>query len=126
MLKEVFLIMLIFFAGCAAPKGAGGAESELNDALHSGKPALLYFHSDSCPYCKYQMPIVEELKKEYEGRAIILIVDADKNRGLLIKYNPFGYLPTIILFNSNATVAQVYVGFTEKSVLEEKLNGLLR
>ncbi|MBI5253703.1 MAG: thioredoxin family protein [Euryarchaeota archaeon] len=126
MLKEIFLVMLIFFAGCAAPKGAGGAEGELNDALHSGKPVLLYFHSDSCPYCKYQMPIVEELKRGYEGRTIVLIIDADKNRDMLRKYGQFGYLPAIVFFNSTAPVAHTYIGLTQKPVLEEKLNGLLK
>lgn len=123
---KIFLVMFIFFAGCTAPKDASGAESELNDALHSGKPVLLYFHSDSCPYCKYQGPIVEELKKEYEGRAIFLTIDADKNQNLLRKYDPFGYLPAIIFFNSNTTVAHTYIGFTQKPELEEKLQSLLK
>jgi thioredoxin 1 len=78
-----------------------------------------------CTSCKEQTPIVEELEREYEGRVIFLEIDADEYPGLLKNYNPFGYLPTIVIFDNKGAEEQTYIGVVEKEELEKVISNIL-
>jgi thioredoxin 1 len=68
-------------------------------------------------------PIVEELAKDYEGKAIIGKVDVDNNNEISAKYG-IRNIPTI-LFIKNGEVVDKQVGAVQKSVLAEKLDKLV-
>lgn len=68
-------------------------------------------------------PIIEELSKDYEGKAVIGKVDVDTNNEISAKYG-IRNIPTI-LFIKNGEVMDKQVGAVQKSVLAEKLNKLL-
>jgi thioredoxin 1 len=68
-------------------------------------------------------PIVEEMSKEYEGRAVIGKLDVDSNPGTTAKYG-IRNIPTILFFK-NGEVADKQVGAVPKSVLVAKLEKLL-
>lgn len=68
-------------------------------------------------------PVVEELAKDYEGRAVIGKVDVDANSGISMKFG-IRNIPTLLVFK-NGQVVDKQVGAVPKSVLAAKLDAQL-
>ncbi|GAP43064.1 MULTISPECIES: thioredoxin [Lentimicrobium] len=102
---------------------------ELTDAnfeelvLKSDKPAIVDLWAEWCGPCRMVGPLVEEMSKEYDGRAVIGKLDVDSNPGTTAKYG-IRNIPTILFFK-NGEVADKQVGAVPKSVLVAKLEKLL-
>ena len=102
---------------------------ELTDAnfeeivIKSGKPALIDFWAVWCGPCRMVGPIVEEIAKEYEGKAIIGKVDVDNNPQIAQKYG-IRNIPTI-LFIKGGEVVDKQVGASPKATLSGKLDAIL-
>lgn len=92
-------------------------------AEKSDKPVIVDLWAEWCGPCRMVGPIVEELAKEYEGKAIIGKLDVDSNP---VTTGKFGIrnIPTI-LFLKNGEVVDKQVGAVPKSVLVGKLEKLL-
>ncbi len=120
----ILLGLVVLSAGCTGSKGAGGAEAELSQALKSGKPTLIMFYATWCNPCKLEKPVIQELERTYSGRLNVIYIDVDKYPALTSKYGVRG-TPTMMLFDSNAQLAQVYVGYTPKQVLLQTINKLV-
>src|SRR3990172_1930385 len=102
---------------------------ELTDAnfeetvIKSGKPALIDFWAVWCGPCRMVGPIVEEIAKEYDGKAIIGKVDVDNNPQIAQKYG-IRNIPTI-LFIKGGEVVDKQVGASPKATLTSKLDAIL-
>jgi thioredoxin 1 len=68
-------------------------------------------------------PIIEELQKEYAGRADIVFIDVWKNRGQAKKYG-IRAIPTQIFFDADGREAHRNVGFMDKKQIVEVLSRL--
>ena len=92
-------------------------------AEKSDKPVIVDLWAEWCGPCRMVGPIVEELAKEYEGKAVIGKLDVDSNP---LTTNKFGIrnIPTI-LFMKNGEIVDKQVGAVPKSVLVGKLEKLL-
>jgi len=93
------------------------------EVLRSDKPVLVDFFAEWCGPCRMIGPIIEELSKEYEGKAIIGKVDVDANTEVAQKFL-IRNIPTV-LFVKNGEVVDKQVGVVPKNVLEGKLEALL-
>ena len=91
--------------------------------LKSDKPVVVDFWAEWCGPCRMVAPVVEELSKDYEGRAIVGKVDVDTNNEVSAKYG-IRNIPTI-LFLKNGEVVDKQVGAAPKAALAEKLEKLL-
>jgi thioredoxin 1 len=101
---------------------------ELNDAnfdevvSKSQLPVVVDFWAEWCGPCRLVGPIVSEMAKEYEGKAVIGKVDVDNNPGISAKYG-IRSIPTILFFKDGELVNK-QVGAVPKSNLVNKLEEL--
>lgn len=88
--------------------------------LDSNKVAVVDFWAEWCGPCKAIAPVIEEISKEFDGKAIVGKVDVDNNPETAMKYG-IRNIPTI-LFIKNGQVVDKQVGAVPKANLVAMLN----
>ncbi len=94
-----------------------------NEVMNSDQPVLVDFWAEWCGPCKMVGPVVEELAKEYEGKAKIGKVNVDENPNISAKFG-IRSIPTI-LYIKGGEVVDKSVGAVPKAALAEKLDAQL-
>lgn len=85
------------------------------EVLKSDIPVLVDFWAEWCGPCKMVAPTIEELAKEYSGKAKVGKVNVDQNPSIAEKYGIRG-IPTLILFR-NGEIGEKMVGVQSKETL---------
>ncbi|MFP4451923.1 MAG: thioredoxin family protein [Desulfobacterales bacterium] len=88
-----------------------------------GSAVMLDLGADKCMPCKMMAPILEELKKEYEGRAEIIFIDVWKKPEAAKKYG-IRAIPTQIFFNEKGKEIRRHTGFMDKKTIVKNLSDL--
>ncbi len=87
------------------------------------KPVLVDFWAKWCAPCKMQSPIVEEIAKEYEGKAKVGGLEVDENPEFAQKFGILS-IPTLVIFKHGKVVWQG-VGLHRKEQIKQALNSQL-
>ena len=90
---------------------------------NSSMPVLVDFWAPWCGPCRMVAPVVEDLARAYDGRALMAKVNTDENVQVAGQLGIMG-IPTLILFKDGQEIDRV-VGYASQRVLEEKLNAAL-
>ena len=130
--KIIFLACCLFvvMAFAAAPGEARAADTGVSRTdLISGAPqqmpvkgmvTMVDIGAHSCIPCKMMTPIIEELSKEYEGRAAIAFIDVWEHREEAARYG-IRAIPTQIFYDAQGQERYRHEGFLDKESIAAKL-----
>ena len=102
---------------------------EVNDSnfdevvLRSDKPVVVDFWAEWCGPCRMIAPAIEEIAKDFEGKAVVVKCDVDSSPGVAAKFG-IRNIPTVLFFK-NGQIADKQVGAVPKVNFVNKLNVLL-
>lgn len=112
-----------------------------------GKVVLLDFWSITCGMCRLEMPMIEEVDSEHDGRGLVLLGisfdPAEKSKGWLDRHNrklrtltdsddrasvafKVQDYPTLVLIGRDGKVKQYWEGPVSKAAIEASLNLMLK
>ena len=83
--------------------------------LKTGKPALVDFWAPWCGPCRALAPVLEEIGKEYDGRANVIKVNVDECPKTAANYGVRS-IPTLLLIREG-NVRETLIGLTTKDKL---------
>jgi thioredoxin 1 len=101
-----------------APREVFDSSQMIADKIvQSPIPVLVDFWAIWCGPCRLLGPTIEEIKKKYEGKILVLKVNVDVNRGLS-SYFRIQAIPTVFII-ADKTVIDYLPGVQPKEVYEK-------
>ena len=93
------------------------------EALKNNGVVLVDFYADWCGPCKMLTPVLEDLSKEYEGKATIVKVNVDQEGDLASQFGVMS-IPNLFLLKDGEIVKNV-VGYQPKAALKKLIDANL-
>ncbi|MEA3298002.1 MAG: thioredoxin [Chloroflexota bacterium] len=100
-----------------------GEDKFQNNILKSGIPVLVDFWANWCSPCLAAEPMLEELSREYRGRAKFTKVNVEENTSIAARYG-VSSLPSMLIFKNGQPVRQI-VGLKTKAGIRKTLDSVL-
>lgn len=98
-------------------------DSNFNDIVSKNKTVLVDFWAEWCGPCRMIAPMIEELAREYDGKAIIGKLDVDNNQESSVKFGVRS-IPTLLVFK-NGELVDRHVGAVPKETLSKSIDSNL-
>ena len=93
------------------------------EVLNADSPVLVDFWATWCGPCRAITPIVQELSREYEGRAKVGKLDVDEAQKTAAEFG-IRSIPTLLIFKGGKVADQI-IGAVPKGQITEKLEAAL-
>jgi thioredoxin 1 len=91
--------------------------------LESKGTVLVDFWAAWCGPCRMIAPFVEEIARDYAGKAVVAKMDTDANPQTPMQYGIMG-IPTLIIFKDGKEADRI-VGAVPKAMITKKLDAVL-
>ena len=85
------------------------------EVLNSDIPVLVDFWAPWCGPCKMLSPIIEEVRKETEGKAVVGKINVDEQQELAMQFGVMS-IPTLLVFK-NGEIVKKQIGFIPKQAV---------
>ena len=95
-------------------------DNPVDKARASGKPSLVDFGSKGCVPCDMLAPILEMLKKKYDGQANVLFVSVREEQILAARYG-IEAIPVQVFFDKDGKEVFRHVGFSPQEDIEKQM-----
>ena len=98
-------------------------DANFSEIINTDQPVLIDFWATWCGPCRALSPVVEELAKEYEGKAIVAKCNIDECDDVPMNFG-IRSIPTLLFFKGGQVVDR-QVGAAPKAAIVAKLDALL-
>jgi thioredoxin 1 len=94
-------------------------DANFEQTIKNNKVVLVDFWANWCGPCRALAPTIQELAKEYNGKALVGKLDVDANTATAERFQVFS-IPTMIIFKDGCE-AERLVGLCPKSRISDTL-----
>ena len=94
--------------------------TNFDEETRNGSPILVDFWAEWCGPCRMVAPVLEQLAKDYAGKARVGKVNVDDHSNLASRYGVMS-IPTLLIFKQGKVVEQ-FIGSTTRDVLAKLLD----
>lgn len=119
----ILTIVVIAYILMKNPTDQAGKSSNPGSKIQAERvkklPTLVDLGKGTCIPCKKMKPILDELKTEYQGKAIVEVIDLRYDRGAALKYG-IRLIPTQIFYDADGSEVYRHEGFMDKQSIIEK------
>lgn len=120
-------IAIVLITGCSdqaqektkAETGSSSSQADAGSQQAAKLPMLVDLGKGTCIPCKKMKPILDELTKEYEGRAIVKVIDLRYEPQAARQYR-VRLIPTQIFYDAEGNEVYRHQGFMDKQSIEMK------
>jgi len=100
------------------------SDAEFNKTVLQAKGTVLVdFWAAWCGPCRMIAPFVEEIARDYAGKAVVAKMDTDANPQTPMQYGIMG-IPTLIIFKDGKEADRI-VGAVPKAMITKKLDAVI-
>jgi thioredoxin 1 len=92
--------------------------SEFDATVNSGV-TLIDFWAEWCGPCRMMTPVIDEIAREFDGRAKVCKINVDNEPDVAMKFD-VSSIPTLIVFKDGG-ISKRFVGVTKKDALVDAL-----
>ena len=85
---------------------------------------LVDFFATWCRPCRMQVPILEQIAPEFEGKAKIIKIDTDHAQNIAVRFG-IQSIPTLVILKNGEKIAQ-FVGMQQATTLKDALEKAIR
>lgn len=96
---------------------------KFDELIIGDKPVVCDFFATWCGPCKMLAPVMEEVSKDFEDKAVFVKVDVDENAELARRYGIMS-IPLVAIFKNGEMTAKS-LGYTSKTETKEFLENNL-
>lgn len=89
---------------------------EFNALLEGGMPVVCDFFANWCGPCRMLAPVMDEVAKELQDKAVFVKVNTDENEALAAKYGIYS-IPCVKVIKNGQEVAE-NLGFVPKQTMK--------
>jgi thioredoxin-like negative regulator of GroEL len=99
-------------------------QAQLEQVLQADRPALAFFHSNTCQQCIEMIGIVGEVYPEFVDSVSLVDVNVyDERNASLLQQVRLQFIPTLIFYDHDGQ-AEVFVGVMPAEQLQQRLAAL--